>query len=63
MTTIGFPDPADPYAGPRPTIAEAGVPVFPASTVLEMPHGKQFLVRHGYPLTVADVALWRGDSA
>lgn len=58
--SVGLPDPVDPDAGPRPTIGEIGVPVFPAAAVMEMPKGKQILVRHGKKVILADVALWTG---
>lgn len=57
---IGMPDPGEEGKGPRASIGETGVPVLPASAVLEMPHGKQILIRHGYPVRIADVVLWDG---
>lgn len=58
--SVGLPDPAEPEKGPRPNISEIGLEILPAAAVLEMPIGRQVLVRHGYPPLIADVALWQG---
>lgn len=60
--SVGMPDPFEDDKGPRLNIGETGVPVLPAAAVMEMPHGKQILIRHGYPVRIADVVLWDGQA-
>lgn len=56
--SVGLPDPRDLEGGPKANLGETGLPVFPVASVMQMPLGKQLLIRHGYPVIVADVMLW-----
>ena len=58
--SFGMPDPTDPDAGPRESINDIGMPRIPVTVSMEMPFGKQILIRHGHPALIADLKLWRG---
>ena len=56
-------DPLDDLAAPSQNFRDVPVPVIPAAKALNMPKGKQILIRAGYPPMIGDVALWDGPHA
>jgi hypothetical protein len=56
-------DPVDDLTAPSESVREVAVPVLPAAKALNMPKGKQILIRAGYPVMVGDVAIWDGPHA
>jgi hypothetical protein len=57
-----MPDPLK-YEAPKKNIQEQAVPVLSAAEALNMAKGKQILIRHGFPVIVANVEMWAGDQS
>lgn len=56
------PDPLDPLGIPGKQVQPHAVPVFSVPYIMGMLPLTQYLVRRGYPVRLAEVVLWTGDS-
>jgi type IV secretion system protein VirD4 len=56
-------DPLDDLAMPSQSFRDVPVPVLPAARALNMPRGKQIIVRDGYRVMIGDIVFWDGSNA
>ena len=51
---------SDPDRDPSISVRDVAVPVLSAGEALNMEHGQQILIRHGFPVLQAAIEIWRG---